>query len=128
MKRIDPHGFYRGMPCSIVAVGTAAGFLPNQVEDLERNLRVTKALKVDGYLTLANMNKIVRRFLKVTKRKDFKRGERPTLSEWASENFLVKAVVCLKGHYIYFDSGEDYYSFFENENDEVVTVWEVEKE
>ena len=38
------------------------------------------------------------------------------------ENNKDKCCVCVYGHFIYVD-GQDYYSFFENEQDPVVCVW-----
>ena len=45
---------------------------------------------------------------------------RKTLKEFHLEN----AIVCCYGHFIYLN-GDNYYSFFDNENDKVVAVWEL---
>lgn len=118
MKRVLPKDIYRGHPCSVVAVGCALGV--GVRDDL-----FSDELKSDGYLSLKSMNSLIRSKLKVVKRVNFKRGERPILCEWAHENFGKKAIICLEGHFIYFD-GEDYYSFFWNGSDKIVTVWYIE--
>lgn len=113
--RITPKSIYNGLPCSFVAVGCAVG---EKNEDL---MRFADGLKDDGYLSLDNMNKYIRSLLPIQKKQYFKRGERPILKDLL-ENNQRKAVVCLLGHYVYVD-GKDYWSFFENEYDDVVCIW-----
>ena len=118
MKRIIPAEVYRGLPCSIVAVGCALGLSEKAA------LRGLKSpeLKKGGYLSLKPMNELVRANLAVKKRVDYRRGERPALREWAHDNIGQSAVICVLGHYLFFD-GRDYYSFLFNGGDEVVAVW-----
>ena len=113
--RITPKSIYNGFPCSFVAVGCAVG---EKNEDL---MKLANGLKDDGYLSLDNMNKYIRSLLPIQKKQYFKRGERPILKDLL-ENNERKAVVCLLGHYVYID-GKDYWSFFENEYDDVVCIW-----
>lgn len=120
MKQIIPDSIYNGLPCSIVSAGTALGI--NDLNGLSR--LVSDDLRKDGYLSLRGMNTLLRANMSVIRRRDFKRGERPTLMEWAKAHEGVKAVICLLGHFIYFD-GQDYHSFFKNDTDPVVAVWEV---
>lgn len=108
MNRIDPLPEYIGEPCSIVGIGCATG------------QHITFPTSYDnGYMTLRDMNKIIRQNCSVKKRIDYKRGERPLLKDLHIEG---KALVCVYGHFIYIEN-ENYWSFFDNENDEVVSVW-----
>lgn len=126
MKRITPDAIYEGLPCSVVAVGTAM-----QVTDssavyalLQSALNGSYGAKLheDGYLSLNGLNGLIRANLSVRKRENFKRGERPVLRDFAHSHLGEKAVICVLGHYLYFD-GRDYYSFLWNGGDEVVAVW-----
>lgn len=114
MNRITPPQKFEGVPCSIVAVVCA----------LKGNVYVgdyVQNLKRDGYATLTVANRFIRANLPIKRRVDFKRGERPLLKDL---HFDGTAIVCVLGHYIFLDH-EDYWSFFDNEDDEVVTVWEI---
>lgn len=119
MHRILPDDIYRGLPCSTVAVGTALGI---KAQDALSGL-VSASLHSDGYLTLNDMNRLVRANMPVQRRRDFKRGLRPTLAEYVHE-YRRRAIVCVRGHYLYTD-GKNYFSFFYNGQDEVVCVWEL---
>jgi hypothetical protein len=116
MKRIIPSHIYEGQPCSVVAVGCAMGL----VDGLGR--LVSPDLHDDGYLSLNSMNRLIRANLIVNRQVKFKKGERPVLRDWAHENLGKRAVVCVLGHFLFFD-GRDYHSFFWNGGDEVVCVW-----
>lgn len=120
MKRVKPNDIFSGEPCSIVAVGCALG---ESSADALTRLR-SPDLHRDGYLSLDGMNRLVRANLSVVRRLNYKRGQRPKLRDWAHTHPGVKAVICVAGHFIYFD-GRDYYSFFWNGGDEVISVWEV---
>lgn len=121
MTRIEPDPLlYSGLPCSFVAVNCARQMNNENpafcVTEMPEGLR-----KSDGYLTLNGLNKYSRAHLNVAKRKDYRRGERPKLRDLHLDG---KAVVVVYGHCIYVD-GETYYSYFENEDDEVVAVWQL---
>ena len=120
MKRILPAKIYEGIPCSAVAVGCALGCADKKATDA----LMSPELKDDGYLSLDGMNRLIRSNLGVTRRVNFRRGERPALRDWAHANLGTRAVVCVLGHYLYFD-GRDYHSFLWNGGDEVVSVWEL---
>lgn len=120
MKRIVPDAIYRGRPCSVVAVGCAAGI--SSTSGLEG--LYSRLLRSDGYLSLRGMDALVRANLAVLRRVDYRRGKRPVLRDWAHAHPGTKAVICVLGHYLYFD-GKDYYSFLKNGGDEVVAVWEL---
>lgn len=109
MIRVIPDKSLEGLPCSSVAISCALGrkvVLPTSHDD--------------GYMTLKDNNRHVREHLSVARYKYFKRGERPLLRELD----LEKAIVCVYGHLIYVQ-GREYYSFFDNEDDEVVAYWEL---
>ncbi len=118
MKRITPPDIYRGLPCSAVAVGCAKGVARRS----EAQRLCAADLKEDGYLSLKGMNALIRANLAVLKRVNYKRGERPVLRDWAHSHIGQRAIICLLGHFIYFD-GRDYHSFFWNGGDEVVSAW-----
>ena len=118
MKRIIPDAIYEHQPCSVVALGCAMGIARKS------DLRPLKSaqLRADGYLSLRGMNELVRANLSVIRQEKFKRGERPVLRDFAHAHLGQRAVICVLGHYIYFD-GRDYYSYFWNGQDDVVSVW-----
>ena len=112
MKRKTPGSEYRGLPCSMVAVGCALGGTAQNVPQL----------KDDGYATLASMNRYIRANMPVKKQIKYKRGERPKLKDLHLDG---RAIVCVLGHYLYLDH-EDYWSYFKNSQDDVVSVWVLE--
>ena len=117
MKRILPDDVYKKLPCSVVAVGSA-------LKTVDRNVikgLFSADLKSDGYLSLRGMNDLVRANLSVTRRDNFKRGQRPCLRDFC-HGYSGRAVLCLLGHYVYIEKG-DYYSFFFNGDDQVVSAW-----
>ena len=118
MKRIVPNEIYRELPCSVVAVGCALGIADSETL---RGL-CSSDLHDDGYLSLRSMNALIRANTGVRKQEYFKRGHRPVLRDFAHEHLGSKAIICLLGHYVYYD-GKDYHSFFWNGGDEVVSVW-----
>lgn len=120
MHRIIPNDIYKGKPCSVVAVGCAL----NIASESALNVLKSPLLHDDGYLSLDGMNRLVRANLTVVRRINFRRGERPVLRNWAHEHQGAKAVICVAGHFVYFD-GNNYHSFFWNGSDEVIAVWEI---
>lgn len=120
MKRIEPDEVYRELPCSVVAVGCALGIASeSRIESL-----ISPDLHSDGYLSLDGMNALIRANTGVIRRRNYRRGERPALRDWAHANLGTRAVICVAGHFIYFD-GRDYHSFFWNGGDPVICVWEL---
>ena len=113
--RIQPDLKYNGYPCSYVATGTAV----NRILGIEIDL--PDGLHDDGYLSLKSENKYIRSLLPIKKYDYYKRGERPKLKELLKNN-QRKAVICVYGHLLYADKN-NYYSFFDNDEDEVVAVW-----
>ena len=109
MVRKDPDNSLRGYPCSIVAVATALGCIPEKLP----------CVRSDGWATLDVANKFIRENMPVKKRINYRRGERPLLCEL---NLDGRAIVCVYGHLLYLDH-DTYYSFFDNEDDDVVAVW-----
>ena len=121
MKRIEPGEMYRGMPCSVVSVGIARGCTDYR----EILALIAPGTHKDGYLSLKNMDALILANLEVDCKVYYKRGQRMKLREFARANAGKKAIICLLGHFVYFD-GRDYYSFFSNGGDEVVQAWYLE--
>lgn len=113
MNRLTPRYDLYDKPCCITAVVCAAG-----TDDIVDNLEYLPS-RGEGYATLDAANKFIRTNLHVKKITKYRRCERPLLKDL---HFDGKAVVCVRGHYLYLDH-ENYYSFFDNENDPVVAVW-----
>lgn len=117
MKRITPYQYLAYTPCSIVAVTCALNH-DKSIVDAEQP-KDLPLLRDDGYMTLNAMNQYIRANLQVKKRIDYKRGQRPLLKDLQIDG---KAIVCVFGHYVFVDK-DVYYSFFDDDNDEVVAVW-----
>ena len=115
--RKTPSDKYLEQPCSFVSVGCAYEDKVGQsfVADLP------DGLKSDGYLSLDEMNRFVRDQLPIRKKAYFARKERPTLRQFLEGNESC-CVVCVLGHFLYVH-GQDYWSFFDNDDDTVVCVW-----
>lgn len=125
MERIEPSIELRREPCSFVAVSCAWR------DACQEPFRMWHAAGVreDGYLSLNDMNRYLRGIFnqegaKIVKKTAFKRGERPKLESFLAGN-KDRYIVCVLGHYVY-ANGEKYWSFFDNDNDDVVCVWKIE--
>jgi hypothetical protein len=131
MNNIIPAEQYEYTPCTIVACGCALDFFRKtkfgqskfDVDRMAGDLQYHD----DGYLSLQGTNKLVRSLFKVRRGgyHYFKRGERPKLSEYDFGS--DSAIVMVYGHCIFVDK-QDYYSFFDNENDNIVAIWVLEGE
>lgn len=115
--RITPKAKYIGQPCSYVGTGCAYEefFGKEFSEPLPGNLAD------DGWSTLENTNRYVRRLLPIKKKVYYKRSERFSLNTFLASN-TERCMVCVYGHFVYVDKS-DYWSFFDNETDKVVCVW-----
>ena len=109
MQQILPEHYLENLPCLIVAVTSALGNRPDEIPVLKEN----------GYATLKIANTYIRDSLKVNKRINYYRQNRPRLKDLHIDG---RAIVCVLGHFLYLDH-EFYYSFFDNEEDDVVSVW-----
>lgn len=110
------------LPCSLCSLHTA--FLFNSSK---RPFVLTDEIQLyqNGYMTLKGMNRMVRDHLAVKKYVQYPRGSRPTLLTFNADknaHFSNRAIICVYGHYLYWEPGY-YYSFFSNEYDEVVAIW-----
>lgn len=120
MRRFDPANKYRGLPCSYVTACCA-------YESFHYGSRVPvmpDKLKQSGYLTLNDANKYFRNIVPIRKRTIFKKGERPRLEDFLKTN-TQRCCVCVTGHFLYAD-GDVYWSFFDNADDEVISVWYID--
>ena len=120
MKRITPKDFYLDLPCSVVSIGCASETLHGSFDYGKIKAFSEIASANDNYATLRSVNEQVRKFFNVKKYTYYTRAERKTLKEFRG----INAIVCCYGHFIYLN-GDNYYSFFDNENDKVVAVWEL---
>lgn len=111
----DPSGRLNGMPCLVVAVDLAKGIIQSPYGWPE--------LRENGYASLNAANAWIRENFPVKKRKDYRQGRRPKLKDLHLDGM---AIVCVYGHYIFVDH-ELYWSFFDNDEDEVVAVWELDE-
>ena len=118
--RIEPKHKYHNLPCSYVGTGCAY----EDITKKEFTNALPKDLRTDGYLTLDGANKYLRSIFKVRKKIYYKRTERITLGEFLLKN-KERCCVLVLGHFIYVN-GENYWSFFDNENDMVVCIWYLE--
>ena len=118
MLRIEPDVMYEGWPCSVVSAGCACGI----DDESSLDALVSNGLRDDGYLSLDGMNQLIRANQRVLRTDYYKRGQRPTLRDWAESHQGQRAVICVLGHFVYYN-GSDYYSFFDNDQDKVVKVW-----
>lgn len=119
--RIEPSERYYDKPCSYVAVGCAYENIFNK----KFEVGLPSGLKNDGYLSLNFMDKFAREILSIKKKTYFKRDQRIRLKDFLKDN-RKKYCVCVLGHFLYVNNG-DYWSFFENEEDYIVCVWEIEE-
>ena len=108
MVRITPSLDYEDLPCSMVAISCA------KCELIEE-----KTSHANGYMTLNDNNAFIRKHLTIVKYKYYRRNERIKLKDL---HIKGKAIVLVLGHYIYLKN-ETYWSFFDNEDDEVVAYW-----
>ena len=114
MIRKTPNDYLADSPCLVTALYCATGLFESP--------HGYPNLKKDGYATLSAANKWIRENLDIKTRTDYKRGERPKLKDLHLDG---QAVVCVLGHYIFLDH-ETYWSFFDNEDDDIVVVWILE--
>lgn len=131
VKRHIPGEVYVENPCSLVAVGCASiGYKPSSLEFFRfmsdnDGLFGSLSYKKGGYLSLPEMNRLVRSVLPVRKyvycKKDFRVPLSAFLSLYPQEN----AIVVVTGHVVYAHKGS-YDSFFDNDRDLVTAVWFLE--
>lgn len=104
------------LPCSQIALMCAA-------EDMVVPLTVQPP-KVDkvGYCRLQDMNQVIRKVFPQARFIYVNRAFRNTLSHLIAGHQGIKMIICVQGHFIYFN-GSDYYSYFNNDNDTVIAIW-----
>ena len=118
--RYNPSANLYNTPCSIVALDTAYRDIYNEFIAIDEIVRT----RPDGYLALSKMQVYIKLLFKVKKSIQYTKKDRFKLKEFLQNNDK-KCIICLLGHYIYVD-GKNYYSFFQNLEDEVVKIWYVE--
>ena len=115
--RITPDSKYLRLPCSYVGTGCAY----EDYYEIPFPGDLPDGLKGDGYLTLEAENRYIRQFLPIRKKVYYRRRDRIKLGTFLARN-TARCCVCVLGHFVYVN-GKDYWSFFDNENDDVVCVW-----
>lgn len=118
--RITPEKKYENLPCSFVGTGCAYEDYYGErfTEPLPEGLK-------GGWLSLENLNSYIRKVLPITKKEYYKRGTRPKLKDFLKENYRP-CLICVYGHFLY-AKNEDYWSFFDNEEDDIVCIWYINK-
>lgn len=76
----------------------------------------------EGYCNLKNANRCIRLLFKVKKYTYYKRSERFKLKDLKIDGINI---ICVNGHYIS-TNYKEYYSFFDNSNDEVIAIWQLD--
>ena len=120
MNCIVPKPFYKGLPCSVVSIGCASELLRGTFDYDKIKMFSEMASRNNNYATLRSVNEQVRKFFNVKRYTYYTREQRKKLKEYHFEN----AIVCVYGHFV-FVHGDTYYSFFDNDDDRVVAVWEL---
>ena len=119
-----PARFFENRPCSVVAINCALkdfGKIDDDLTDLSDIVEINE----NGYLSIANMDKVVKHFFTTAKKRYFGKKDRISLfsHHWYYDTFANKrAIVCVEGHYLYI-TNYNYYSYFNNTNDLVVAIW-----
>ncbi len=111
-------------PCAIVSWFTAIFSFKKTYPILGYNKKVSGVnypCDDKGYCTLYSQNRCIRELFKVKKYTYFKREERKKLKDL---NINGINIICVSGHYISTCDNE-YYSFFDNDNDDVIAIWEL---
>ena len=113
MIRQDPESYLYDKPCCYVAVACALGEQPTNINDFFQQIRD------DGYATLQKANRFIRDNLNIKGTVTYKKGEIPLLKDLKLDR---RAIVLVIGHFVYVD-GDKYWSYFQNDFDEVVQIW-----
>lgn len=106
-------------PCSILALGLALK-LVNRYPNNDLGVKVDEK----GYCQLGNMDIAIKQHFNVVHYQYIRKEKRKKLGEYIT--FPGIYIVCVKGHYILIHD-KDYYSFFNNLDDEVVAYWKLEE-
>lgn len=120
MNCIVPKPFYEGLPCSVVSIGCASELLRGTFDYDKIRMFSEQASRNNNYATLRSVNEQVRKFFNVKRYTYYTREQRKKLKEFRG----ITAIICVLGHFVFLN-GDSYYSFFNNENDKVVAVWEL---
>lgn len=133
MHRLEPNELFEDkvaadqflstQPCSVVALNCAL----KDFVLIEEPKKFDDELKcwTFGYLKLNDFHKVIKKYFPKVKKHIFEKQNRETLfdADYHYDAFvLAKAIACVKGHYIYVNN-DTYYSYFNNDNDELVAVW-----
>ncbi len=109
--------FLETQPCSYIALVCAT-------KDMVVPFLSVHLPKVDrkGYCKLADMTPSIKAHFPNVRYIYVRPAWRSTLSNFIEGHKGTKAIICVQGHFIYFD-GTDYYSYFDNDQDTVIAIW-----
>lgn len=112
--RIEPDQKYSEIPCSYASLYIAM--------DVFRKTD-PKPVVPDGtsYLTLDAADRLFKKYFPRARRYYYNKDNRVILNLFLQTN-NQKVIICVKGHYL-FANGRNYYSFFDNNLDEIIGIW-----
>ena len=125
-RQIDS-GSYNGLPCILVAIDQACKSSGKEFparKMLEFPLfKNNELFDKNGYCTLRKARECINYLFKVKSYKFIKGERRKPLKEY---DLMGKYIILVKGHYVA-SWNNTYFSLFNNDNDEVVALWELEE-
>ena len=124
-RQIDSKS-YNGLPCILVAIDQAYKCFGKEFparKMLEFPLfKNNELFDKNGYCSLRKARECINYLFKVKSYKFIKGKRRKPLKEY---DFIGKYIILVKGYYIA-SWNNTYFSIFNNDNDEVVALWELE--
>lgn len=124
-RQIDSKS-YNGLPCILVAIDQAYNFFGKEFparKMLEFPLfKNNELFDKNGYCSLRKARECINYLFKVKSYRFIKGKRRNPLKEY---DLMGKYIILVKGHYVA-SLDNTYFSIFNNDNDEVVALWELE--
>ena len=125
-RQIDS-GSYNGLPCILVAIDQACKCFGKEFparKMLEFPLfKNNELFDKNGYCSLRKARECINYLFKVKSYKFIKGKRRKPLKEY---DLIGNYIILVKGHYVA-SWNNTYFSIFNNDNDEVVALWELEE-
>ena len=126
-RQIDSES-YNGLPCILVAIDQAykcfgKEFPVSKIFEFPL-FKNNELFDKNGYCSLRKAKECINYLFKVKSYKFIKGERRKPLKEY---DLMGKYIILVKGHYVA-SCNNTYFSTFNNDNDEVVALWELEVE
>lgn len=125
-RQIDSKSYY-GLPCILVAIDQAYKCFDKEFparKMLEFPLfKNNELFYKNGYCSLRKARECINYLFKVKSYKFIKGERRKPLKDY---DLIGKYIILVKGHYVA-SWNNTYFSIFNNDNDEVVALWELEE-